>query len=197
MTHLTLCSPRGRRNRVDPFNGYDITPRAYLEFATRLTDTDGSTILCALCHRSAGIGHTGIRRPLAKCDDESCRAYWHLDCLDPPKANLPVRVIEKDGVKKYKPWICPRHVIHDLQDLYNPATHERFRHPLRIPRETEFSGYDNDGLIEVINHDENVGYSRPTEIQLTRLQRPEVGSLRTVRIPENVIVTKFIETVKA
>lgn len=183
MTRLTLC--RTRRTA----GGYE-NPDESLEQATRLFDKNGQPILCCSCHGSAGTD--AVRRPLIRCDNIECQQYWHLDCLTPPMANLPLRWVTKGGVRRYEPWICPRHFEHDLNDLPNPATGSN--HRLRIPRNPKYRGYENSGLIEIISNPKGVNYGPPTDAELNQVHADQQnGDIDIVRIPENVIVTRFAE----
>lgn len=188
MTRLTSHSTR--RNA----GGWDNPDESY-EQACRLFDKNGTPILCCSCHGSAGSGIDTVRRPLIRCDNLECQQYWHLDCLDPPMANIPVRNVTKGGIPRYQPWICPRHFEHDLKNLANPAA--GFRHRLRIPRNPKYRGYQNSGLIEVISNPTGVNYGPPTDDEMNQvLADRENGDIDIVRIPENVIVTRFAEAAR-
>jgi hypothetical protein len=62
----------------------------------RLMD-NGRVILCNKCGLS-----TDNERPIIRCD--YCPSRFHLDCLDPPRANPP---------DPAKGWMCPNHVRSD------------------------------------------------------------------------------------
>ena len=62
----------------------------------RLMD-NGQVILCTRC----GLSSENVR-PIIKCD--YCPSRFHLDCLDPPRANPP---------DPSKGWMCPNHVRSD------------------------------------------------------------------------------------
>jgi hypothetical protein len=57
-------------------------------------DANGQVIRCSKCGST-----TQGTRPIIQCDYCACR--WHLDCLDPPRANPPNAWIG---------WMCPNHV---------------------------------------------------------------------------------------
>ncbi|KAJ5122330.1 hypothetical protein N7526_009267 [Penicillium atrosanguineum] len=58
---------------------------------------NGQVILCTRC----GLSSENVR-PIIKCD--YCPSRFHLDCLDPPRANPP---------DPSKGWMCPNHVRSD------------------------------------------------------------------------------------
>ncbi|KAJ5159619.1 uncharacterized protein N7482_006623 [Penicillium canariense] len=58
---------------------------------------NGHVILCNKCGRSSDG-----ERPIIRCD--YCPARFHLDCLDPPRANPP---------NPHVGWMCPNHVRPD------------------------------------------------------------------------------------
>lgn len=58
---------------------------------------NGHVILCDGCGRC-----TDNVRPIIRCD--YCPSRFHLDCLDPPLADVP---------RPYRGWMCPRHIRPD------------------------------------------------------------------------------------
>jgi hypothetical protein len=183
-------SGRARHN-YGKFNGHN-TAEQMMDEATRLHGKDGKLILCTFCSMSAGT--SGPRRPLVRCDEPQCLEYWHLDCLDPPAQLIPRKVQEINNVLYHKPWMCPHHLVHDQRIMHHPYI-ERTR--FRRPRVEKFAGYQNNGNVEVIANPAGVGYAPATDEQLAATKAlDDPGSAATVRIPENVIVTNFVEAAK-
>lgn len=84
----------------------------------REVDSKGETIRCNKC----GLSSQG-RRPIITCDYCPCR--FHLDCLNPPRAQPPN---PKVG------WMCPNHVTPaDMMDTRHASGHERVRR-IRRPK---------------------------------------------------------------
>lgn len=92
-------------------------------------DSNGQLIRCSRC----GFTSNGVR-PIVHCDYCPCR--FHLDCLDPPRANPPNPKIG---------WMCPNHVTPD--DMI--ATKELDGHvrTRRIRRTKNMSSVDCDILV--------------------------------------------------
>uniref|UniRef100_T1EGY8 PHD-type domain-containing protein n=1 Tax=Helobdella robusta TaxID=6412 RepID=T1EGY8_HELRO len=59
--------------------------------------------LCHICTRSCRIA------PLLQCD--YCPLVFHIDCLDPPLANIPSTT-----------WMCPNHVEHVIDEVLLDST---------------------------------------------------------------------------
>lgn len=121
--------------------------------ALKLKDKAGKTILCYHCHGSALGG-----RPIISCD--YCSLKWHLDCLDPPRANIPIK--QPSGNPRHT-WMCPNHADHELRaiDTSIRATGEpnpagKFLR-LRKPKNPQYiepalsRGVRNNGQIDIIN----------------------------------------------
>jgi hypothetical protein len=138
---LTNC-----RNRP----GYTDEPPDF----TKVKDAKGKTMLCYSCGKSSGGN-----RLLIPCD--FCGEHWHLDCLDPPRANPPAR--NQDGQKAHD-WMCPLHADHELRkvdtSLLNPRNVGRKVH-IRKPRNAKVvetslrRGFRNNGIVDVINDDDS------------------------------------------
>ena len=164
-----------RKNRT----GWDVLPDYY-----KLKDSKGKTILCWKCNKSA-LDH----RAIITCDVPGCGLHWHLDCLDPPRANPPAAV---DNLA----WHCPAHASHDLAAVPtaafvpegNGGRYIRHRRPKKANIvDTDIRrGFVNNGLIEVelSESDEDSAYE-------------EEGPGGTVyRLPEHGIKLDFIAKVK-
>lgn len=139
----------------------------------KLKDKVGKTIVCYSCRQSALGG-----RQMTSCD--YCPLKWHLDCLDPPRAALPVK--QPSGDPRHT-WMCPNHVDHELRaiDLSIRAAGEpnpagklfKLRKPknARVIEPAITRGLRNDGLIDIINDpsDEEVDsiYRSPAIYRLT------------------------------
>ena len=100
-------------------------------------------ILCFRCGKSA-LGH----REIISCD--YCSLKWHLDCLDPPLSNPPVR----DPLHRQKhSWMCPAHTTQDLTNIGRTGR----MHKLRRPKNAKIvdaglrRGFHNNGVIEIEN----------------------------------------------
>lgn len=71
--------------------------------------TKGNVVLCYKCKGSAAPVGPGtaqglsIGRKIVTCD--YCPLSWHLDCLDPPAANMP---------NSQRKWMCPNHAAQVL-----------------------------------------------------------------------------------
>lgn len=116
-----------------------------------------------------------------------------MDCLDPPLANPPFR----DGWgKKFRDWLCPLHIDHELRemDLKRLAGRQLERDRkifVRKPRgaktvDTAMNrGFINNGIIEVIN-DESEDESEFYEEEISN---------KVYRLPEKGIKLDFIDRV--
>lgn len=62
----------------------------------QIVDKDNNPILCHSCFQSAKS--SSGQRAIIPCS--FCGLWWHLDCLDPPRAHPP----------NTKTWVCPCHV---------------------------------------------------------------------------------------
>lgn len=95
----------------------------------REVDSKGETIRCNKC----GLSSQG-RRPIITCDYCPCR--FHLDCLNPPRAQPPN---PKVG------WMCPNHVTPaDMMDTKHVSGRERVR---RIRRTKNLALVDCDIML--------------------------------------------------
>lgn len=105
-------------------------PTAYANpMLLREVDNKGETIRCARC----GLSSQGYR-PIITCDYCPCR--FHLDCLDPPRAQPPNPKIG---------WMCPNHVTPDDMIATKEVNgHERTR---RVRRTKNMSYIDCDILL--------------------------------------------------
>lgn len=109
----------------------------------KLKDGKNNIILCFKCGKSS-LGH----REIISCD--YCSLKWHLDCLDPPMANPPV----KDALNRPKhAWMCPAHVDQELLTTgYSGRVHK-----IRRPKNAKIvdtqlrRGFKNNGIIEIEN----------------------------------------------
>lgn len=121
----------------------------------RLEDKKGNFNICNACGKSSDL-----RRDIIPCD--YCSLQWHLDCLDPPRANPPNRGPDP---KNPVPWMCPDHIEHDLRHL-DPIEDVGVRfdgigrtHRIRRPKMAKIvsthlrRGLANNGLIEVEDDD--------------------------------------------
>lgn len=139
----------------------------------KLKDKVGKTILCYSCRQSALGG-----RQMISCD--YCSLKWHLDCLDPPRAALPVK--QPSGNPRHT-WMCPIHVEHELRAI--DLSIRAVGHPdpagklfkLRKPKNARViepaitRGLRNDGLIDIINdpsdEEADIIYQSPAIYRLT------------------------------
>ena len=144
VSHVRLTNENHRAR-----GGYDESPDHF-----KLKDSKGNTVLCFKCGKSS-MG----KREIISCD--YCTLRWHLDCLDPPLANAPVRVTN-DGIKLN--WMCPVHIEHELQALNStdkltahPHMHSGRIHKSRRPKNARIvdtalrRGFANNGMIEIEN----------------------------------------------
>lgn len=130
------------------------------------------------------------QREIIPCD--YCDLHWHLDCLDPPLAAAPRKIING---KAKSGWMCPNHVDQELQHLQGPSTPSGAAQPVsgrsykvRRPKHPLFRdvamrrGFKNNGLIEILNESES--------------DSEKVISGVIWRLPENGIKLDFISRVK-
>lgn len=130
------------------------------------------------------------QREIIPCD--YCDLHWHLDCLDPPLAAAPRKIING---KAKSGWMCPNHVDTELQNLHGPSTPSGTAQPVtgrsykvRRPKHPLFRdvamrrGFRNNGLIEILNESESEG--------------EKIISGVIYRLPENGIKLDFISRVK-
>ncbi|KAI9879463.1 MAG: hypothetical protein M1830_008510 [Pleopsidium flavum] len=165
--------------------GYDETPDLL-----KLRDSKGKFVLCFRCGKSS-LNHQEI----IPCD--FCNLQWHLDCLDPPMANPPVR--GSSGKPRHS-WMCPNHVEHELAALDSSVmTSSRSQilkgngrtHKVRRPKNAKIvdtalrRGFVNNGLIEIENE-----ASDDEEF----FEREQLGVV--YRLPERGVKLDFIDRVK-
>lgn len=130
------------------------------------------------------------QREIIPCD--YCDLHWHLDCLDPPLAAAPRKILNG---KAKSGWMCPNHVDPELQHLQGPSTLSGTAQPVtgrsykvRRPKHPLFRdvamrrGFRNNGLIEILNESES--------------DSEKVISGVIYRLPENGIKLDFISRVK-
>ena len=146
----------------------------------RLKDAKGNVVLCFKCGKSS-LGH----REIIACD--YCTLRWHLDCLDPPMANPPI----KDYLNRPKySWMCPNHVDQDLLTCRHSATGRV--HKTRRPKNARIvdialrRGFKNNGIIEI----ENDPSDNESEVV------GDEGSSIVYRVQERGIKLDFIDRVK-
>ncbi|KAL9094368.1 MAG: hypothetical protein Q9165_003218 [Trypethelium subeluteriae] len=169
-----------RRRKVEVNrSGWEMAPDY-----TRLTNKQGKFIICWRCNKSA-LGN----RPIITCDVPGCGLHWHLDCLDPPRANPP-------APSDTSAWRCPAHVEHDLAiipaAMLVPEEFNRrilnYRRPKNATVVDTASRRDdiNNGLIDVEMSDSD-GDSFYEEEALSGVVH---------RLPEHGIKLDFIDKVK-
>ncbi|KAH9951481.1 hypothetical protein B0H21DRAFT_719147 [Amylocystis lapponica] len=155
----------------------------------RLKDRNGDPVLCFRCGISALPPGTTTSPPAAKrarretksaslnesgrcivsCD--YCHLHWHLDCLEPPLAYMPVWS---------KKWMCPNHADRTLQPKCRiPRTNAT---PIEITRPHQ----RNNGNIE-ISHPESAPVVVPTKIAVDEV----LINGRRYRVPEKIITLDF------
>ena len=174
---LRLCSPTRRWPRLTKAYrsrpGWDdVLPDYY-----KVKDPKGAIITCYSCKESAID-----RRAIIDCDH--CSEYWHLDCLDPPLANPPVRNV--DGRKTHD-WMCPLHADHELRHVDTSLLAPRRTIHLRKPKNAKLvdtalqRGFRNNGLIEIADESsedeefrEEYGRTRQDHNVIYRLPRKGV-----------------------
>ena len=129
----------------------------------KIRDTKGNFVLCFKC----GLSAAG-KREMVKCD--FCGLNWHLDCLDPPPANPPVRP-PLDGRSSRPSWKCPAHAIDDKFRWSENRTAHKIRRPknARIMDTHLNRGFKNNGIIEIENDpsDDDVDEDEGTVYRLT------------------------------
>ncbi|KAI5239158.1 hypothetical protein E4T43_06944 [Aureobasidium subglaciale] len=163
--------------------GYDELPDHL-----KTKDAKGQAILCYNCSLSS-LG----RREIITCDQ--CSAHWHLDCLDPPLANVPYR--DHTG-RKVRDWLCPLHVDHVLREMEVPRLADRQlqrerRVYMRKPRaakviDTALSrDFINDGVIEITPDSSDDDSSEFEEVDVSGV---------VYRLPEKGIKLDFIDRVR-
>jgi hypothetical protein len=108
----------------------------------KIKDAKGNFVLCYACGQSSMN-----KREIIQCDH--CQLRWHLDCLDPPMSNPPI----KDKYGRYRDgWMCPAHME---KDLVRTAGGREFK--IRRPKKPRFydpsfgRGVKNNGIIEIVN----------------------------------------------
>ncbi|KAI9675348.1 MAG: hypothetical protein M1817_001252 [Caeruleum heppii] len=158
--------------------GYDEAPDHL-----KLRDGKGELIVCFACRKSA-LDH----RPIITCD--YCNLHWHLDCLDPPMANPPLRNTIH-GKKRH--WMCPNHTEHELLNNgkawdMGTSAHPKIRRPKRakIVEPAVGRGFRNNGIIEIENDVSDGDYNFVDE--------EHFGTI--YRLPEKGIKLDFIDSVK-
>ncbi|KAI9894769.1 MAG: Curved DNA-binding protein (42 kDa protein) [Vezdaea aestivalis] len=125
----------------------------------KLKDNKGKAVLCYKCGKSS-LNQSEI----TSCDH--CQLHWHLDCLDPPLASVPVR--SSNG--RTKLWMCPNHINKELMTI-DPHVRDRTSsntpldvgdrtYRVRRPKHAKITqpsisrGVRNNGLIEIINDED-------------------------------------------
>ena len=110
----------------------------------KLQDSKGNFIFCYKCGKSS-MG----RREIIKCD--FCTLYWHLDCLDPPLANPPLRNSNSDR-PRYS-WKCPAHADVEVYqtDAFGRPRKARKPKNVRVIDAGLRRGFTNNGIIEIEN----------------------------------------------
>lgn len=144
----------------------------------KVKDSKGNFVLCFHC----GLSAAG-KREIIKCD--YCGLHWHLDCLDPPPANPPVRQ-PLDG--RPRPlWRCPAHATNDKAGY----SESRSFHKIRRPRNAKVMdtllsrGLKNNGNIEIEND--------PSDIEDDMDMYNDDGSI--YRVTEKSVKLDFIERI--
>ncbi|KAI5451412.1 hypothetical protein NCC49_001718 [Naganishia albida] len=103
--------------------------------------TKGNVVLCYKCKGSAAPVGPGtaqglsIGRNIVTCD--YCPLSWHLDCLDPPAANMP---------NSQRKWMCPNHAAQVLPKK------RLLKHGVEVVNVTQ-PGQPNNGLVEIIDEE--------------------------------------------
>lgn len=143
----------------------------------RNLDKNGKPLECFKCGQN-GLSGRGI----TSCD--YCPTAWHLDCIDPPLANVKML-----GRK----WKCPNHVDNVISLPRKPKKLKRIDTDLQ-------RGFVNDGNIEVLldEGDDEVPLAiKPSLADLRRAKMREmVIDGVAYRLPEAGIKLDFIDTVK-
>ena len=162
--------------------GYEEPPDNF-----KVKDGKDNTIFCFRCQGSTlparqgdsvpGIGKGG--REMIQCDH--CNLSWHLECLDPPLAVPPKKIVRNGKTKAT--WMCPNHtdpLLNDIDPTTNPENTDRpttsRRYKIREPKNavtvnsTMTRGVKNNGIIEVIDDPSGDELSTPdTPFQIPRL----------------------------
>ncbi|QRV73019.1 kinesin family protein [Ceratobasidium sp. AG-Ba] len=152
----------------------------------RLRDRHGAMVLCCKCGMSASsstmtdeaqdTGDFSPRgRPIISCD--YCRLHWHMDCLDPPLAVLPV-----NGRR----WMCPNHAAHSVPKIRIPKAGSRV---VTITK----PGQRNNGNIEVIMDSEPLQLI--PHVMRSAYEEVRINGQR-YRVPEQTIVLDFWKKAK-
>ncbi|KAG5366657.1 hypothetical protein CJU89_1095 [Yarrowia sp. B02] len=143
----------------------------------RTLDKNGKLLECFKCGKN-GLNGRGI----TSCD--YCPTAWHLDCIDPPLANVKML-----GRK----WKCPNHVDNVISLPRKPKKMKLVDTDLQ-------RGFVNDGNIEVLLDagDDDVPLAvKPSLADLRRAKMREmVIDGVAYRLPEAGIKLDFIDTVK-
>nr|XP_023908645.1 transcription intermediary factor 1-alpha-like [Quercus suber] len=166
--------------------GYDEMAPDY----TRTKDEKGNLITCHSCHKaSANL------RQIITCD--MCGTHWHLDCLDPPLANPPVRILEN---KKIQTWMCPLHVDHELRavdtSLLNNARRRKIH--IRRPKHAKVKdtaltrGFQNNGIIDILDEP-----SEDSDSEFYNEGASDEDESTIHRLPASGIKLDFIDKIKA
>ena len=172
-------------------SGFDEVPDYF-----KLKDSKGAFVLCYKCGKSS-MGH----REIIACD--FCSLRWHLDCLDPPLANPPVRLDllkpRHDMSKPRYSWMCPNHIDAELlaistetKAIAETQAGGARMHKIRRPKNARIvdtalrRGFRNNGIIEIENE--------PTDDDEEEMEREEFGVV--YRLPERGIKLDFIDRVK-
>ncbi len=105
----------------------------------RLRDplNDDKAVLCHACSKPCSEV-----RPIVPCPD--CGLYWHLDCVDPPMANVPVVL---------RDWRCPAHVddlMKEIPGSLGPAHKHRKIKGAAVVQPAFSRGNVNNGFIDLI-----------------------------------------------
>ncbi|KAI9803314.1 MAG: hypothetical protein M1825_002105 [Sarcosagium campestre] len=150
----------------------------------KIKDSKGNWVLCFRC------GLTALnKKPIITCD--YCPSHWHLDCLNPPKANPPTLL--PNGTRRT--WMCPNHVEHELREIkaLSGGHAGQKAHKIRKPRQFTVvdsalrRGQKNNGNIEIEND--------PSDVEAEEFYDEEEASV-VYRLPERGIKLDFIEAVK-
>lgn len=153
--------------------GKEVTPKQPipLDPYRALTDKNSKAINCYVCQKSSDG-----KRVIIPCD--YCPKYYHLDCLDPPLADVPRR--GPDGSEGGS-WMCPSHERFNVLTRESALKRRKPKKPVvvdaRVPR-----GDANDGRIEVVLEEEEPVKFVDYEIR---------G--KVVRLPEKTIIQNFME----
>ncbi|CAG79475.2 hypothetical protein B0I72DRAFT_155835 [Yarrowia lipolytica] len=143
----------------------------------RNLDKNGKPLECFKCGKN-GLNGRGI----TSCD--YCPTAWHLDCIDPPLANVKML-----GRK----WKCPNHVDNVINLPRKPKKLKRIDTDLQ-------RGFVNDGNIEVLLDEGDEGVPLSIKPSLADIRRAKMREMVidgvAYRLPEAGIKLDFIDTVK-